>query len=84
LQGPEADQLLESRGVPVGVRQAVLAFAGGHPLTLAGAADIARRCDTVPSPDHRMALLVCAHADATSAQLLRVVVPGNHTPHAES
>jgi ATP/maltotriose-dependent transcriptional regulator MalT len=103
LSLPEADQLLESRGVPVGVRECVLTFAGGHPLTLSRAADTARRCDsaasrgragdevlqtlltelieTVPSPDHRMALHVCAHADTTNEQLLRAVVPGNNTAH---
>jgi ATP/maltotriose-dependent transcriptional regulator MalT len=94
LSGPEADQLLESRGVRAGVRKSVLAFAGGHPLTLSLAAETARRCDaaagsgrsgvlrtlltelieTVPSPEHRMALHVCAHADTTSEQLLRAVV----------
>jgi hypothetical protein len=89
--------------VPVGIRECVLAFAGGHPLTLSRAADTARRCDsaasrgragdevlqtlltelieTVPSPDHRMALHVCAHADTNNEQLLRAVVPGNNTAH---
>jgi hypothetical protein len=38
--------------------------------------------ETVPSPDHRMALHVCAHADTTSEQLLRAVMPGNDTAHA--
>ena len=106
LSRAEADQLLESRGVPVGVRESVLAFAGGHPLALSLAADTARCCcdsaasggrpgeevlqtllteliETVPSPDHRMALHVCAHADTTSEQLLRAVVPGNDTAHVD-
>jgi hypothetical protein len=103
---PEADQLLKSRGVPVGVRESVLAFAGGHPLALSLAAETARRCcdsaasranpgdevlqtlfteliETVPSPDHRLALHVCAHADTTSERLLRAVVPGNGTAHVD-
>ena len=46
LSGPEADQLLESRRVPTGVRKSVLAFAGGRPPTLSLAADTARRCDS--------------------------------------
>jgi hypothetical protein len=102
----EADQLLKLRGIPDGVRESVLAFAGGHPLALSRAADMARRCcdssassarrtdevlqalvteliDTVPSPDHRMALHVCAHADTTSEQLLRAVVPGNDPTHVD-
>jgi hypothetical protein len=105
LSLPEADQLLDSRGVPVGVRESVLAFAGGHPLTLSRAADTARRCnsaarrgrpgdevlqtllteliETVPSPDHRIALHVCAHAETTSEQLLRAVVAGNNTAHVD-
>jgi hypothetical protein len=107
LSGPEADQLLKSRGIPDGVRASVLAFAGGHPLALSRAADVARRCDSAasggrpgeevlqtlltelietaaPSPDHRMALHVCAHADTTTEQLLRAVVPGNDTAHVDA
>jgi hypothetical protein len=105
LAPSEAEQLLESRGVPTDVRQSVLAFAGGHPQTLAMAADAARRCDsatssgrladqvlralvaelieTAPSPDHRMALRVCAHADTTSEQLLGAVLPSDDTAHAD-
>jgi len=106
LSRPAALQLLESRGVPVGVRGSVLSFAGGRPLALSLAADTARRCcdaaassgppgedvlqrllaeliETVPSPDHRMALHVCAHADTTSEQLLRAVVAGNATTHVD-
>ena len=98
---------MKSRGVPVGVRESVLAFAGGHPLTLSMAAHTARRCsdsavsrgspgeevlrtllteliETVPSPAHRMALHVCAHADTTSEQLLRAVVPSDGTTHVDT
>ncbi|WP_366890271.1 BTAD domain-containing putative transcriptional regulator [Pseudonocardia sp.] len=103
LSVPEADQLLESRGMPDGVRESVLAFAGGHPLALSLGAEVARRCvsaagrgrpgdevlqtllteviETAPSPDHRMALHLCAHSDTTSEQLLRAVKPGQrHRP----
>ena len=106
LSRPDAVQLLESRGVPVGVRESVLAFVGGHPLALSLAADTARRCcdsaassgrpgeevlqtllteliETMPTPHHRMAMHVCAHADTTSEQLLRAVVAGNDTTHVE-
>jgi DNA-binding SARP family transcriptional activator len=106
LSRPEADQLLKSRGIPDGVREPVLAFAGGHPLALSRAADVARRCcdsaasserpgdevlqtllteliETVPSPDHRMAPHVCAHADTTGEQLLRADVADNDTAHVD-
>lgn len=106
LSRPAALQLLESRGVPVGVRGSVPAFAGGHPLALSLAAETAWRCcdatasngrpgeevretllteliQTVPTPDHRMALHVCAHADTTNEQLLRAVVAGNDTTHVD-
>jgi hypothetical protein len=103
LSVPEADQLLESRGMPDGVRESVLAFAGGHPLALSLGAEVARRCvsaagrgrpgdevlqtllteliETAPSPDHRMALHLCANSDTTSEQLLRAVKSGQrHRP----
>ena len=50
LSEPEADQLLESRGIPDGVRESVLAIVGGHPLALSVAADAARRCASVARP----------------------------------
>jgi hypothetical protein len=106
LSVPEADQLLASRGVPTGVRESVLTFAGGHPLALSLAADTAQRSisaanhdrnsadevlrmlltefiDTAPSPDHRLALHVCAHADTTTTQLLRAVLRGRHPTHTD-
>ena len=105
LSLPEADQLLESRGVPASVRESALALAGGHPLTLSRAADTARDSDsvarygrpgdelvqtlltelidTVPSPEHRMALHICAHAQTTSQQLLQAVVASNDTAHVD-
>jgi len=106
LSRPEADQLLKSRGMPDGVRESVLAFAGGYPLALSRAADMARRCcdsaassgrpgdevlqtllteliEAVPSPDHRIALHVCTHADTTSEQLLRAIVAGNDAAHVD-
>jgi len=39
--------------------------------------------ERVPTPDHRMALHVCAHAETTSEQLLRAVVAGNDTTHVD-
>jgi hypothetical protein len=39
--------------------------------------------ETVPSPDHRMALHICAHAQTTSQQLLQAVVASNDTAHVD-
>jgi DNA-binding CsgD family transcriptional regulator len=39
--------------------------------------------ETVPTPDHRMALRVCAHSNTTTEQLLRAVVAGNDTTHVD-
>jgi len=39
--------------------------------------------ERVPTPDHRMALHVCAHADTTSEELLRAVVAGKGTTHVD-
>lgn len=97
LSRSEADMLLDTRAVPVGVRNSVIEFAGGHPLALSLAAGWTRNGDPdigtwqperglvdallaeliepVPTPDHRMALQVCALADATTEQLLRAVIP---------
>jgi DNA-binding SARP family transcriptional activator len=105
LSLPEAHQLLALRGVPAGVHESVLAFAGGHPLTLSLAAEVARYrgwatgrgrsgddvlqtllgelIDTAPSPDHRIALHVCAHAETTSEQLLEVVMRGSGATQAD-
>jgi hypothetical protein len=97
LSLPEADALLNARGVSANVRDCVLAYVGGHPLALALAAELARSGESTtpswqpgqdmiqtllteligasPSASHQMALQVCAHARATSEQLLRTVMP---------
>ena len=46
LSLPEADALLDSRGVSADVRDSVLACVGGHPLALALAAEVARGGDS--------------------------------------
>jgi DNA-binding SARP family transcriptional activator len=96
--GPaDAVALLRQRGVPAQLHESVLAFAGGHPLALSLAAEVASRVSdpvtvftpardvietllaelvgTVPSPTHRLALQVCAHAHSTTEELLRMVIP---------
>jgi hypothetical protein len=99
LSPPDANDLLESRGVPVHAREPVLSRVGGYPLALSLAAEVARHSDprasawspnqdiietllnelvgAVPSPTHRFALHVCAHAYVTTQELLRVVMPGS-------
>ncbi|WP_370076356.1 ATP-binding protein [Streptacidiphilus sp. MAP12-16] len=41
LPPDDATELLDRRGVPIALREAVLAFAGGHPLALSLAAEVA-------------------------------------------
>ncbi|NEK56446.1 ATP-binding protein [Geodermatophilus sabuli] len=94
----DAAALLAARGVPAGLHDRVLAFAGGHPLALClvaellarhggalpdpGAPDVvrallARFVDEAPTPGHRAALEVCAHARVTTESLLRAAVDGS-------
>ena len=96
--GPaDAVALLRQRGVPAQLHESVLASAGGHPLALSLAAEVASRASdplavftpardvietllaelvgNAPSPTHRLALQVCAHAHNTTEELLRVVIP---------
>jgi DNA-binding SARP family transcriptional activator len=106
LSRSESEMLLDARAVPVGIRNSVIEFAGGHPLALSLAADWTRNSDPdigswqperdvvdallaeliepVPTPSHRMALQVCALADATTEQLLRAVIPFGGYALAES
>lgn len=98
LAPAEAAELLRLRGVPDAQHDAVLAFAGGHPLALSLAASAASSASRggavvrwtpsrdvlttlidqligeVPSPAHRHALEVSAHAESTTEELLRAVV----------
>lgn len=87
LEPMDADAFLESRGVPSGRRDPVLAFAGGHPLALAAASHtgptpevIASLLDhvvgDVPSAAHLQALEVCAHTYRSTQDVLRAVLPG--------
>jgi hypothetical protein len=39
--------------------------------------------ETAPSPDHRTALYVCAHAERTTEPLLRGVLSRNHNPQVD-
>lgn len=60
LDRPEAERLLELRGVAEGVRGQVIGFAGGHPLALSLAASVAASGDGVswaPTPDVLTGLL---------------------------
>jgi hypothetical protein len=97
LSPEDAADLLEHRGVNAKLREPVLRFAGGHPLALCLAAQVAAKdVETVldwtptvdvigallapllgelPSAAHRHALEVCAHALATTEDLLRSVMP---------
>jgi hypothetical protein len=97
----DARALLDARRVPAGLHDTVLAFAGGHPLALSLAAEVAA-ADTsgsvswaptrdvvehllgalvgeLPSPLHRQALEICAHARETTEERLRAVLP-SHSP----
>ncbi|GAA0935868.1 ATP-binding protein [Nonomuraea longicatena] len=86
----DADALLDFSGVPDELRAPVLAFAAGHPLALrleaaavrngtsrqdVVAALLERVVGPVPSEAHLRALQVCAHAYATTEDLLRAVLP---------
>ena len=98
LPPADATRLLAVRGVPPGLHEQALAFAGGHPLALCllaeatsrdgdtvglpepGAPDLLRPLldrivDEAPSPLHRAALEVFAHARVTTESLLRAVLP---------
>jgi hypothetical protein len=101
LQPLDAAAFLAARGVPAELRESVLAFAGGHPLALSLAAEVAARdaagttkwapsadviatllaqlIGAVPSPAHRHALEVSAHAHTTTEELLRAVFPAQDT-----
>jgi len=83
LAPADAAALLLARGVAPELHESLLGFAGGHPLALTLAAEVAARAGarltvhapsrdvieamlaqlvgTVPSPEHRLALQVCAH-----------------------
>jgi hypothetical protein len=97
LAPEHAVALLSRRGVPPELREQVLAFAGGHPLALRLAAEVAVTHDVsataswrpslnvvetlltqligeTPSPRHRHALEICAHAQTTTEGLLRAVL----------
>lgn len=97
LAPEHAVALLSRRGVPPELREQVLAFAGGHPLALRLAAEVAVTHDVsataswrpslnvvetlltqligeTPSPLHRHALEICAHAQTTTEGLLRAVL----------
>ncbi|MDP9795393.1 hypothetical protein J2S43_003905 [Catenuloplanes nepalensis] len=96
LPPADATALLRLHGVPPERCAALLNFAGGHPLALRLAAEVARARATpdeawtphrdvvgvllgrlvgeLPSTVHRRALEVCAHAMATTEELLRAAV----------
>ncbi|HEX4246972.1 MAG TPA: BTAD domain-containing putative transcriptional regulator [Pseudonocardia sp.] len=102
LSPADAAALLLARGVAPELHASLLGFAGGHPLALTLAAEVAARAGarltvhapsrdvieamlaqlvgTVPSPEHRLALQVCAHAYSTTEDLLRTVLPGGDAP----
>lgn len=94
LEPMDAAALLDSRGVAGERHGPLLAFAGGHPLSLAlGAAAemndrptrdvVAALLDQlvgdVPSPAHRRALEVCAHTYMSTQDVLRAVLPDEDT-----
>ncbi|MDT7776683.1 MAG: hypothetical protein QOC67_5607 [Pseudonocardiales bacterium] len=102
LAPSDAAALLLVRGVAPELHESLLQFAGGHPLALTLAAEVAAQAGattptvlaptrdvietmlaelvgTVPSPKHRLALQVCAHAYSTTEDLLRAVLPGGMT-----
>jgi hypothetical protein len=90
LDHDEALALLAGSGYPAAGREALIALAGGHPLgllaapppsgsdldgrTAAVAAVRHQAIGTPPSPGHEQALEVCAHALATTEDLLRTTV----------
>jgi hypothetical protein len=96
LSPEEAVDLLDHRGVNSRLHEPVRRFAGGHPLALCLAAQVAAQdvegvqawtptgdvigallaplLGELPSAAHRHALEVCAHALATTEDLLRSVV----------
>ncbi|WJK41884.1 AAA family ATPase [Solwaraspora sp. WMMA2056] len=97
LAREHAVALLTRRGVPAELHESVLAFAGGHPLALRLAAEVAvthtpavtatwrpslnvvetlltQLIGETPSPQHRLALEICAHARTTTEGLLRAVL----------
>jgi AAA ATPase-like protein len=98
LSTEEAVDLLDHRGVKPALHDPLLRFAGGHPLALCLAAQVAAQdvegvqawapagdvigallaplLADLPSAAHRHALEVCAHALATTEDLLRSVVSG--------
>ncbi|GIJ50673.1 hypothetical protein Val02_75590 [Virgisporangium aliadipatigenens] len=102
LSPEDATRMLSLRGVPSGSREALLGFAGGHPLALSLAAEVAvagdvgpdgwaptrdviatllaRLVGEVPSPAHRQALEVCAHARTTTVELLGAVLDVDPVP----
>jgi DNA-binding SARP family transcriptional activator len=101
LAPSDAAALLLVREVAPELHESLLQFAGGHPLALTLAAEVAAQAGatptvlaptrdvietmlaelvgTVPSPRHRFALQVCAHAYSTTEDLLRAVLPGGTT-----
>ncbi|MGW0694917.1 ATP-binding protein [Streptomyces sp. NPDC002738] len=97
LPPDESIALLKARGVRDELHDSILAFAGGNPLALSLAAEVAKGEDAgttswapsqdvietllsqlvgaVPSPAHRHALEICAHARTTTEELLRAILP---------
>ncbi|AQZ65095.1 COG2256: ATPase related to the helicase subunit of the Holliday junction resolvase [[Actinomadura] parvosata subsp. kistnae] len=93
----DAQALMDCCGVAEGLREPLLAFAGGHPLALLLGAAVAVKDEgastrwipdhdvvatlldqlvgEVPSPAHRHALEICAHAYMTTEDLLRAALP---------
>ncbi|MDG4763225.1 AAA family ATPase [Solwaraspora sp. WMMD406] len=103
LPPENAVALLTRRGVPPELHESVLTFAGGHPLALRLAAEVAVTSDAsvtsawqpsqnvvetlltqligdTPSPLHRHALEVCAHARTTTEELLRAALDTDPGP----
>ncbi|MFY1635583.1 ATP-binding protein [Solwaraspora sp. WMMB335] len=104
LSRDSAVALLTRRGVPPELHGPVLDFAGGHPLALRLAAEVAvthelstttswRPSQSVveslltqligetPSPQHRYALEICAHAQTTTEGLLRAALDCDPGPY---
>jgi hypothetical protein len=104
LLSADARALLDARRVPAELHQTVLTFAGGHPLALSLAAEVAAGdaagsvswaptrdvidhllgtlVGEVPTPLHRQALEICAHARETTEELLRAVLPHDSDTNA--
>ncbi|MFY1653691.1 AAA family ATPase [Solwaraspora sp. WMMB762] len=103
LSREHAVALLNRRGVPPDLHPSVLSFAGGHPLALRLAAEVAVTHDAAatavwrpslnvvetlltqligetPSPLHRQALEICAHAQTTTEGLLRAALDRDPGP----